>query len=37
MDKTIELIKKAQAGDTAARDKVVEDNIGLVWSIVKRF
>ncbi|HOQ17174.1 MAG TPA: RNA polymerase sporulation sigma factor SigF [Defluviitaleaceae bacterium] len=37
MDKTIELIKKAQAGDTAARDKIVEENIGLVWSIVKRF
>lgn len=37
MDKTIELIRKAQLGDAAARDKIVEDNIGLVWSIVKRF
>ncbi|NLK21581.1 MAG: RNA polymerase sporulation sigma factor SigF [Epulopiscium sp.] len=37
MDKTLELIKKAQSGDTAARDKIVEENVGLVWSIVKRF
>lgn len=37
MDKTIELIKEAQDGDQLARDKLVEENIGLVWSIVKRF
>ncbi|WP_058485809.1 RNA polymerase sporulation sigma factor SigF [Defluviitalea phaphyphila] len=37
MDKTLELIKKAQSGDTTARDQLVEENIGLVWSIVKRF
>ncbi|NLL70071.1 MAG: RNA polymerase sporulation sigma factor SigF [Epulopiscium sp.] len=37
MDKTIELIKKAQAGNKMARDQLVENNIGLVWSIVKRF
>ncbi|NLM12410.1 MAG: RNA polymerase sporulation sigma factor SigF [Epulopiscium sp.] len=37
MDRTLELIKSAQSGDTAARDILVEENIGLVWSIVKRF
>lgn len=37
MDRTLELIKRAQYGDTAARDTLVEENIGLVWSIVKRF
>lgn len=37
MDRTLELIKSAQLGDTAARDTLVEENVGLVWSIVKRF
>ena len=37
MDKTMELIKQAQSGNKEARDQLVEDNIGLVWSIVKRF
>ena len=34
---TIELIKRAKLGDRAARDQVVTDNVGLVWSIVRRF
>ena len=33
----IELIRKSQAGDKAARDLVVMNNVGLVWSIVRRF
>ena len=37
MDKTLELIKQSQAGDSHARDKIVEENTGLVWSVVKRF
>ena len=37
MDQTIELIKLAKDGDLDARDKVVNDNLGLVWSVVKRF
>ncbi|MFP4698040.1 MAG: RNA polymerase sporulation sigma factor SigF [Eubacteriales bacterium] len=37
MDKTLELIKKAQKGDFKAREQIVEENIGLIWSIVKRF
>lgn len=31
------LIEMAQNGDKEARDKLVQENIGLVWSIVKRF
>lgn len=32
-----DMIRDAQSGDKAARDKLVEDNVGLVWSIVKRY
>lgn len=31
------LLEKAKAGDKQARDQVVESNLGLVWSVVKRF
>lgn len=34
---TIELIQRSQQGDKEARDQVITDNIGLVWSIVRRF
>lgn len=37
MSPTIELIVKSQQGDKAARDTLVEENMGLVWSIVHRF
>ncbi len=37
MDETMTLIESAHAGDKAARDKLVTDNMGLVWSIVRRF
>lgn len=37
MEHVIELLQKAKQGDKAARDMLVEENIGLVWSIVKRF
>lgn len=33
----IALIEMAQNGDKGARDKLVQENVGLVWSIVKRF
>ena len=33
----LELVKKARAGDREARNQVVEENVGLVWNIVKRF
>lgn len=31
------LIRKAQEGDKAAREQVINENVGLVWSIVRRF
>lgn len=31
------LLKKARAGDLKARDKVITNNLGLVYSIVRRF
>lgn len=34
---TLELIERSKQGDKAARDMVVSMNIGLVWSIVRRF
>ena len=34
---TLELIKCARQGDKRAREKVILDNMGLVWSIVRRF
>lgn len=34
---TLELIKRSKEGDKAARDRVVSENVGLVWSIVRRF
>ena len=36
-DHTKELIIKAHNNDKSAREKLVIDNSGLVWSIVKRF
>lgn len=36
-DNTFELIEKAKAGDKQAQSILVERNVGLVWSIVKRF
>lgn len=37
MDRTSELIKKAAGGDKAAANILVEENSGLIWSVVKRF
>lgn len=34
---TIELIKQAHSGDEQAKELVVSQNLGLVWSIVHRF
>lgn len=36
-DETLRLITQAHKGDKAARDRLVEENVGLVWSIVRRF
>ena len=37
MDKTIELIAMAQKGDDLAKEQLVQENVGLVWSLVRRF
>ena len=37
MDHTIALIKKSHDGDKEAREQLVEENIGLIWCVVKRF
>ena len=37
MDHTMELIQTAHAGDKQARDQLVEENMGLIWSVVRRF
>lgn len=37
MEDTITLIIQSQNGDKSARDKIVQDNLGLVWSVVRRF
>lgn len=34
---TMELLKKSRDGDRDARNRLVEENVGLVWNIVKRF
>lgn len=37
MDDIYELIKKAQNGDNHAVGKIVEENSGLIWSVVRKF
>ncbi|MEE1248226.1 MAG: SigB/SigF/SigG family RNA polymerase sigma factor [Lachnospiraceae bacterium] len=37
MEQVIELIQKSQAGDKKAREQLVTENMGLVYSMVKRF
>lgn len=37
MEHTLELIEKAQKGDELAKDTLVSENMGLVWSLVRRF
>lgn len=37
MDHTIALIRKSHDGDKKAREQLVEENVGLIWCVVKRF
>ena len=37
MDHTIALIRKSHDGDKEARKQLVEENVGLVWCVVRRF
>ena len=34
---TVTLIQAAQAGDKEACGRLVEENLGLIWSVVKRY
>lgn len=36
-DETMELIKLAQSGDNSAKEKLILENSGLIWSIVRKF
>ena len=37
MSTTEELIRRCQAGDQSAKETIVSENNGLIWSVVKRF
>ncbi len=37
MDETMELLKRAHEGDELAREEMILKNVGLVWSVVRRF
>lgn len=37
MDKTLELIKLAKEGNQDAKEQLVTENLGLVWSVARRF
>lgn len=37
MSRTEELIRAAQAGDPAAKETLVDENSGLIWSVAKRY
>lgn len=37
MNHTKELIERAHGGDKEAREKLIVENMGLIWSIVRRF
>ena len=37
MERTLALIEQAHHGDKAAREMLVEENLGLVFTVVKRF
>ena len=37
MAEVYDLIERAHQGDKEARDQLVYDNTGLVWSVVRRF
>ncbi|MDE6433995.1 MAG: SigF/SigG family RNA polymerase sporulation sigma factor [Lachnospiraceae bacterium] len=37
MDKTLELLKLAKEGNQDAKERVVTENLGLVWAVARRF
>lgn len=37
MDSIYQLLEKAQKGDVSAKEQILQENSGLIWSVVKRF
>ena len=37
LDDTRRLIELAQKGDASAKERLVEENSGLIWSVVRKF
>lgn len=37
MDKTLELLKLAKEGDQDAKEQLIEENLGLVWAVARRY
>ena len=37
MNRTEELISRCQTGDQQAKEQILEENTGLIWSVVRRF
>ena len=37
MEQTLELLKRVHEGDKSAREQLVEENMGLVYTVVRRF
>jgi len=37
MNETLALIARAQAGDDSAAEQLIQENTGLIWSVVKKF
>ncbi len=37
MDRTLELIQRVQQGDKECKEQLVQENMGLIWSIVRKF
>ncbi len=37
MDRTLALIEKVQQGDEESKEILIKENMGLIWSVVKRF
>ncbi|MBE5925081.1 MAG: SigB/SigF/SigG family RNA polymerase sigma factor [Lachnospiraceae bacterium] len=37
MDRTFELLKLAKEGDKDAKDQLIQENLGLVWAVAKRY
>lgn len=37
MDRTLELVKRVQQGDEYAKEQLLQENSGLIWSVVRKF